>query len=184
MPNRITLVGLINNKRIKDYVKCFGNELCKVPFGKVNFSRKDADTLPFHFTLSAWNISLKQDVLGLLDRICFNSLKISINDIKIMYGSENSYVLYFSIAENNDLKKLLEEIYKILPTKKYNPNVFQFHITIHIDKDLTKIEYMKNKLLRDFIPFDIQIDEYGLFEIYPAKEIKRYSNKEKVKWNY
>ena len=101
-----------------------------------------------------------------------------------MYGSENSYVLYFSIAENNDLKKLLEEIYKILPTKKYNPNVFQFHITIHIDKDLTKIEYMKNKLLRDFIPFDIQIDEYGLFEIYPAKEIKRYSNKEKVKWNY
>lgn len=40
---------------------------------------------------------------------------------------------------------------------------------------------MKNKLLRDFIPFDIQIDEYGLFEIYPAKEIKRYSNKEKVK---
>lgn len=44
MPNRITLVGLINNKRIKDYVKCFGNELCKVPFGKVNFSRKDADT--------------------------------------------------------------------------------------------------------------------------------------------
>lgn len=33
---------------------------------------------------------------------------------------------------------------------------------------------MKEKLLEKFIPFELEVDTYGLYEIYPAKLIKSF----------
>ena len=80
--------------------------------------------------------------------------------------------MLFRSKVNNELKLLQERIYNILPSEKYNPNKFQFHITITIDKDYEKIITIKNKLEEIFIPFDLEINSIALFEIYPANLIK------------
>lgn len=89
-----------------------------------------------------------------------------------MNGKENSYVLYFNIEDNEKLKLLQQRIYQVLSSEKYNPNNFNFHITIHIDKDYNKIISMKEKILENFIPFELEVNTFGLYEIYPAKLIK------------
>lgn len=66
------------------------------------------------------------------------------------------------------------KIYQILPNEKYNPENFKFHITIHIDKDYTKINSIKDKLLENFTPFALEVDTFGLYEIYPAKLVKQF----------
>ena len=175
MNERITLVSLFNQsdlEKINNIIKVINEPLCKVPFGKNVDNRIKADTLPYHFTLSAWDISQENFILQELSNINFNSFKVNVDSIEIMNGKENSYVLYFNIKVNNELKLLQERIYNILPSEKYNPNKFQFHITITIDKDYEKIIRIKNKLKEIFIPFDLEINSIGLFEIYPATLIK------------
>ena len=61
-----------------------------------------------------------------------------------------------------------------MPSEKYNPDNFNFHITIHIDKDYTKINLMKEKLLDKFTPFILEVDTFCLYEIYPAKLVKQF----------
>lgn len=61
-----------------------------------------------------------------------------------------------------------------MPSEKYNPDNFNFHITIHIDKDYTKINLMKEKLLDKYTPFILEVDTFGLYEIYPAKLVKQF----------
>lgn len=61
-----------------------------------------------------------------LSKIKFSKLKILINGVEIMNGKENSYVLYFSIIDNEKLKVLQKNIcevngYKILPTYHLSP---------------------------------------------------------------
>ena len=92
-----------------------------------------------------------------------------------MNGRENSYVLYFKIKENRELKRLQERVYNILPVEKYNPNKFKFHITIYVDKDYDKIIKIKKELEQSFIPFELTVSSIGLFEIYPAKLLGKYS---------
>ena len=175
MNERITFISVFNDislEKIEHYTKEINDKLCKVPFGKNVNNREEADTLPYHFTLSAWDISCKEKVIDELSKIEYPKLKILINDIEIMNGKENSYVLYFSIEDNEELKLLQQKIYEILPSEKYNPINFNFHITIHIDKDYNKIISMKEKILQNFIPFEIEVDTFGLYEIYPAKLVK------------
>ncbi|MBO5095440.1 MAG: hypothetical protein J6B98_00995 [Bacilli bacterium] len=175
MNERITLVSIFNNdnlSKIQYYIKYINRNLCKVPFGKNVNNREEADTLPYHFTLLAWDISNKENVINKLSKLSFSKLRILINDVKIRKGKENSYVLYFNIEDNENLKLLQKNIYKNLPCEKYNPNNFNFHITIHIDKDYSKIILMKEKILESFIPFEIEVDTFGLYEIYPAKLLK------------
>lgn len=136
--------------------------------------RAEADTLPHHFTLSAWDVSFEDKVIAELSKIDYPKLKLIVDDVKIMNGKDNSYVLYFSIKENEKLKYLQQKIYDVLPNERYNPNNFKFHITIHIDKDYNIIILMKEKILHNFIPFELNVDEFGLYEIYPAKEIKKF----------
>ncbi len=93
-----------------------------------------------------------------------------------MNGRENSYVLYFKIKENRELKELQEKVYNILPIEKYNPNKFKFHITIHVDKDYDKIIKIKHELEKSFIPFELTVSSIGLFEIYPAKLVKKFNS--------
>lgn len=148
MNKRITLISNFDAEsisKIQEKLKVIKNiNLCKVPFGKNIINREKADTLPFHFTFCAWDINLEKKILISLAKIKFRSFQIKIVDVKIMSGKDNSYVLYFSIDDNEYLKKLQKEIYNINPASKYNPDNFKFHITIHIDKDYNNIINIKN----------------------------------------
>lgn len=96
-----------------------------------------------------------------------------------MNGKENSYVLYFKIEENEELRKLQEKIYKVLPSQNYNPEKFGFHITIHIDKNYDKIKEMKEKILESFVPFELKIDAYNLYELWNSKLVKTFKGEMK-----
>lgn len=179
MNERITFVSMFDNNnlaKIEYYTKQINENLCKVPFGKNVDNREEVDTLPYHFTLSAWDISNEENVIKELSKIDFPKLRLLINNVEIMNGKENSYVLYFSIEGNDELKLLQQKIYEVLPSKKYNPNNFNFHITIHIDKDYNKIISMKEKILQNFIPFQLEVDTFDLYEIYPAKLVKQFNS--------
>ncbi len=172
----ISIFDSINLEKIEFYTKQISEKLCKVPFRSSIIDREIVDTLPYHFTLSACNISYKEKAIEELPKIEFPKLNILIDDIGIMNGKENSYVLYFNIKANEKLKIFQKKIYQLLQGKKYNPENFNFHITIHIDKDYNKIIQMKEKLLENFIPFELEVDTFGLYEIYPANLIKQFKS--------
>ena len=178
MNYRITLISLLSIEdlnKIDNVIKNVTEPLCKVPYIKNIDNRISIDTLPYHFTLSAWNIEEKDFILKRLSNIKFNSFKITVSSIEVMNGRENSYVLYFKIRENRELKKLQERVYNILPVEKYNPNSFEFHITIHVDKDYDKIIKIKKELEQSFIPIELTVSSIGLFEIYPANLVGKHS---------
>lgn len=175
MNERITLISIFDNEsiiRIKDILKVINKvNLCKVPFGKNVVNREEVDTLPFHFTFCAWDISQEKEILASLKNISFKKFQIKVKDIKIMNGKGVSYVLYFEVENNDYLKELQKKIYNISPIEKYNPDNFKFHITIHIDKDYDLVLKMEKELKENFKEFYLTIDNLGLFEIYPAKLI-------------
>ena len=74
------------------------------------------------------------------------------------------------------LKLLQEQIYHVLPNERYNLENFKFHITIHIDKDYNKIISMQEKILQDFKPFELEVNTFRLYEIYPAKLAKQFNS--------
>ena len=171
MNDRITLISLFNTEdlnKINKVIKNVSEPLCKVPYIKNIDNRISIDTLPYHFTLSAWNIEENDFILKRLSNIKFNSFKITVSSIEIVNGRENSYVLYFKIKENIELQNLQKQVYNILPVEKYNPNKSKFHITIHVDRDYDKIIKIKKELEQSFIPFELNVSSIGLFEIYPA----------------
>lgn len=179
MNERITCIATFNKNnlsKIEKYTKLLSQELCKVPFGKNVDNRKDIDTLPYHFTLSAWDIKYEEKIIKELSQINYPELKVIINDVQIMNGKENSYVLYFNITKNETLELLQRNIYQRLPNKKYKPETFNFHITIHIDQNYNNIKEMQKKLLQQFHPFELEIESYNLYEIYPAKIVKTFKN--------
>lgn len=178
MNKRITLISTFDDisiKKIEYSIRQVSEKLCKVPFGKIVGNRIEMDTLPYHFTLSAWDIENEKNVKKILSQIEFSKLKIYINNVEIMNGKENSYVLYFNIEENEKLKLLQKQINQYLPSEKYNPKNFIFHITIHIDKDFEKIASIKEKISQNFKPFELEVNSFELYEIYPAKLIKRFN---------
>ena len=105
-------------------------------------------------------------------KLLFPKLRLFINNVKIMNAKENSYVLYFNNDGNENLKLLQKKIYDCLPSEKYNPNNFKFHITILVDNDYDRIISMKEKILQNFIPFELVLDIFCLYEIYPVKLIR------------
>lgn len=178
MNERITIISLFNFKnlnKINNVLSYINIPLCKVPFGKDIFNRKDVDTLPWHFTLSAGDIEDEKMVKEALKNIKFNEFVISIDKLDILPGKENSYVLVFNVVPNKELTSLHKKIYEILPTNKYNPDNFKFHITIHISKDYKKIMNLKEEIERNFKPFKLVVDKIGLFRIYPASLVAEYS---------
>ncbi len=96
MHERITCISYFKSaelEQINNLLKHIEEPLCKVPFGKNVEDRKKADTLPYHFTLSAWDIERKEEVLQALSKIAFHPFKIQIDKIEIRKGKENT--LYF-----------------------------------------------------------------------------------------
>ena len=178
MNERITFISIFDNtnmKKIENCIEQINEKLCKVPFCKNVDNRIEVDTLPYHFTLSAWNIKDEKKVKNILSQIEFPKLKIYIDNVEIMKGKENSYVLYFNIEENEKLKLLQEQIYHVLPSERYNPENFKFHITIHIDKDYKKIVSIREKILQNFKAFELEVDTFRLYEIYPARLVKQFN---------
>lgn len=179
MNSRIPLVALFDKNsldKINLYINKIEEQLCKVPFGR-NVNRMDVDTLPYHFTLSSWDIKEENYVVKELTKIKFNKFNVLVDDVEIMNGKENSFVLCFHIKPNNMLRKLQKSIYNILPNENFNPEKIKFHITIHIDKDYEKIIRIRETLLKDFIPFELEVNTLGLFEIYPAKMVKIFESR-------
>lgn len=177
MNERITLVSLFEEyslEKINKLVNKINENLCKVPFGKNVDDRIKVDTLPYHFTLFAWDIIEEEKVIEKLNNIIFPKIKVKVDSIKIMNGKENSYVLYFNIVDSDELKSLQKSIYENFTSKHYNPENFNFHITIHIDKDYEKIIKMEEALEENFEEFELAINSFALFEIYPAKLVKKF----------
>lgn len=177
MNERITLISHFEKDSIIKISEMINNltehiDICKVPFGKNVDDRFKADTLPFHFTMCAWNIADEKDVISKLKNIPFHPLKIKIKGLNIMNGKENSYCLYFELEKNIELEKIQRVIYNLCPSEKYNPDKFTFHITIHIDKDYQKIINMKDQLEKNLKSVELTVENFGLYEIYPAKLVQ------------
>lgn len=177
MNERITFVSLFddkNLKKIKKYINILPNTICKVPYGKNVDNRLLADTLPYHFTIFSWNINKEEEVLKFLNNKKMKSFKVLVSDIMIVKGNENSFDLRFNIEKCKELYELQKDLSHEFATKYYNPDLFNFHITIDISKDKNKIENEYNLIKKEFSPFELEVTELALFEIYPAKLIKIY----------
>ncbi len=110
MNERITFVSMFDNNnlaKIENYTKMIDDKLCKVPFGKNVDNREEADTLPYHFTLSAWDILHEEKVINELSKIEYPKLKILINNIGIMNGKEIYNWLEHHCNEEVTLNKML-----------------------------------------------------------------------------
>lgn len=178
MESRITIISLfsdLDESKIKNLLKNVNIPLCKVPFKKDIENRFLADTMPFHMTLSADNITNEQIVTEKLNELEFSETSITIDKLDILPGKENSYVLVFNVLPNKELTAFQEKIYKVLPTPKYNPKEIKFHITIHISKNYDEIIYLKNNIEINFKPLKLTIDKIGLYKIWPPRLIKEYS---------
>lgn len=176
MNERITFVSLFNDismKKVTKHIETINRKLCKIPYGKNVDDRIKNDTLPYHFTLFALSIDKEAEFLQFLENFHFKKFKILVDSLEIRTGAENSYVLLFPIQTNQELVELQEQIFKVFPSKVYIPNQFNFHITIDVSKDIDKITELKDRIEKEFVPFELEIDEFGLFEIHPAKLIKR-----------
>ena len=199
----VSILDKENEAKITKYTSKISHKLCKVPYGKGVEDREKADTLPYHFTLYTFDIKKekiitkiknykiegKLAIIGTLAIIVlvkekevkeflrtkeFKNVKVLIDKLEILGGKETSYVLVFSMKETKELRKMQKEIYDKYPSDYYHPNSFPFHITIHISKDKKMIEDMKKKIEDEFIPFELEVAKFGLFEIYPAKLVEYY----------
>lgn len=179
MEKRITLISLLDKvslNKINSLISGLNHKLCKVPYHDYVPDRIENDTLPFHITISAWGKEYEKRAIGLLEAIKFKKIKLLLDGVKIKKGINNSYVLYLSIKEDENLKLLHKQIYDILPSEKYKSGNFEFHITLHVDKDYEKIMKIKNQIELKFKSFEITFGKLGLFEIYPSKLIYMTEN--------
>lgn len=172
--SRITLITYFNKKelnKIYKHIKNINFKFCKVPYGIDDQKRYEIDNLPFHFTIFATNKENQLKLLNILDTIKIRKIKLKVNEIKIMCGNKNSYVLYFGIEENIEIKNLQKMFYDSIQEEKYNPDNFRFHLTIHIDNNKELIYQLCEKIKQNFEPFYLEIDKLALYD-YPGEMIK------------
>ncbi len=149
---------------------------CKVPYGINDEKRYEIDNLPYHFTIFATNKENQEEILKIVESINIDEIQLKVNDIKIMNVKHNSYCLYLSIEENQQIKELQRIFYREFPKEKYNPDDFTFHMTLHIDNDYNKIVKMQNILKQNFEPFFLDFNILALFD-YPGDMIKKINLK-------
>ena len=173
MNKRITSIALFDKdslNKLNESIKGLNETFCKVPFREDN--RESLDTLPYHFTFTVWDSSEKDIAVEIIKRIKFNEIKLRIIGVNIKESFNDSYNLYFEIERNNSLYLLQKQIYDLAKIEKYNPDNFVPHITIHCDKDYEKLVKIRDKIMNNFIDFEVSFKQIGLFEIYPAKRIE------------
>ena len=84
----------------------------------------------------------------------------------------DSYCLYLSIEENQQIKELQKKFYNKFPMEKYNPDDFNFHMTLDIDKDYNKILDLQKMLKENFKPFFLEFNIVALPD-HPRQIIKK-----------
>ncbi len=174
MSKRITLITFIDQietNKIEKLMKNINENTCKVPYGINDEKREEIDNLPYHFTIFATNKENQKKLLEILQSINIDKIQLKINDIKIMNGRDNSYCLYLSIEENNNIKELQRIFYKEFRKEEYNPDKFNFHMTLHIDKDYYKISNLQKVLKENFEPFYLKFNTLALYD-YPGEMIE------------
>lgn len=175
MSKRITLISLMERNEISKVEQLMSNikeNTCKVPYGINDEKRYEIDNLPYHFTIFATNKENQDKLLEIAESINIDKIRLKVNDIKIMNALYDSYCLYLSIEENQQIKELQRTFYKEFPKEKYNPDNFVFHMTLHIDKDYNKILKMQDILKQNFTPFSLEFNILALFD-YPGEMIKK-----------
>ena len=181
MSNRITSIALFDKDSLNKFdesVQSINEHFCKVPFREEN--RETLDTLPYHFTFTVWDSSQKDIAMEIIKNIKFSEIELKIIGVNVKESFNDSYNLYFEIERNNELYLLQKQIYDLAKIEKYNPDNFVPHITIHCDKDYEKLVKIKETIMKEFIDFEVQFKQIGLFEIYPAKQILITQ----IKWAY
>lgn len=174
MKKRITMITLLDvdeMNKINDLIKNIKEQICKVPYGIDDENRYKIDNLPFHFTIFATDKQNESKMIELMEQIKCNSVKVKVNQVKIMKGSKDSFVLYLSIEENENIKHLQNIFYKELHSRHYNPDDFNFHMTLHIDTNYERILLMQKIINNNFKPFIIEFNRLGFFN-YPGEIIK------------
>ena len=172
--SRITLITYFDDKNlsiVNNYIKDISINMCKLPYGIDDNNRYSIDNLPYHFTIFATDKENQDKLLNICKSINISKIKLKINDVKIMNAKNNSFVLYFSIEENSDLKYLQRCFYEKISGGKYNPDTFTFHMTLHIDKDEKLIYELLKIIKQDFKPFYLEFDKLVLYN-YPGNMIK------------
>lgn len=175
MSKRITLISFIGMNEINKVDKLMSNineNTCKVPYGINDEKRYEIDNLPYHFTIFATNKENQDKVLEIAESINIDKIQLKVNDIKIMKVKYDSYCLYLSIEENQQIKELQRIFYKEFPKEKYNLDDFVFHMTLHIDKDYNKVLNLQRILKENFEPFFLEFNKLALFD-YPGELIKK-----------
>lgn len=175
MSKRITLISFIEKNEMSKVEQLMSNinkNTCKVPYGINDEQRYEIDNLPYHFTIFATNKENQDEILKIAESISINKIQLKVNDIKIMNARCDSYCLYLSIEENQQIKELQKKFYNKFPMEKYNPDDFNFHMTLDIDKDYNKILDLQKMLKENFKPFFLEFNIVALFD-YPGKMIKK-----------
>lgn len=175
MSKRITLISFIEKNEIRKVEQLMENineNTCKVPYGINDEKRYEIDNLPYHFTIFATNKENQDKLLEIAENINIDKIRLKVNDIKIMNALYDSYCLYLSIEENQQIKELQRIFYKEFPKEKYNPDNFVFHMTLHIDKDYDKILKLQRILKENFESFFLEFNKLVLFD-YPGEMIKK-----------
>lgn len=177
MEKRITLVTMFDNEeinKIKNLMVKTNQKNCKVPYGIDDENRYEIDNLPYHFTIFATNKENQNQMIEIAEKMIIEKIQVKVDDVKIMKARHNSYCLYLSIEENEQMKELQRIFYNEFPKEKYNPDDFTFHMTLHIDKDYDIVLNLQNTLKENFKPFLIEFNTLALFD-YPGEMIKKFN---------
>lgn len=173
--SRITLITSFKEKeldKIDQRIKNINYHMCKVPYGINDELRSKIDNLPYHFTIFATDKQNERKLLNIASSIKMNKITLKVSNVRIMNGRDNSFVLYFAIEENEDIKELQRKFFLQIPGEHYNPDKFTFHMTLHIDKDEKIVNKLKDKIELNFKPFTLEFDELALYD-YPGNIIKK-----------
>lgn len=177
MSKRITMISFMDKTQLDKVEKLMNNipiKTCKVPYGIDDENRYDIDNLPYHFTIFATNKENQNEIIKIAQKIQIDKIKVKVNDVKIMKGRYESFVLYLSIEDNEKIKDLQRIFFNEFPQEKYNPEQFTFHLTLHIDKNYDKILELQNIIKDNFKPFYLEFNRLALYD-YPGDMIKEIS---------
>lgn len=174
MSKRITLISFMDKTQLDKVEKLMENvpiKTCKVPYGIDNENRYNIDNLPYHFTIFATNKENQDEIVKIAEKIMIDKIEVKVDNVKIMEGRHDSFILYLSIKDNEKIKDLQKAFFNKFPKEKYNPEQFTFHLTLHIDKDFEKILELQTIIKDNFKPFYLKFNRLALFD-YPGDKIK------------
>ncbi len=172
--SRITLITYFDEKQldiISKFLKNINFKMCKVPYGINDNKRYEIDNLPYHFTIFATDKINQDKLLNITKNIKMDKIKLKVNKVTIGNLKNDSFILYFGIEDNYFMKNLQRNFYEIIPEEKYNPDNFNFHMTLHIDKNFNIVNNLFEMIQLEFKPFYIEFNKLALYD-YPGEMIE------------